>query len=489
MVAKRFDHAITRRCLTLHLPITVAMPPTPTRPRRVSFSATVHPVDAQRQSNRRDANPRSIVLVGGSVRAAAVDACESGYDIVAMDHFGDADLLAVCNRWIHLPRTDAWPDLLPDRNATIVPTGGFDWPKTETLAHAGIVAFPSKRQFDAMRNPKVLAELAYPCGFGFPITFEPSDAAGFIDTQSAASQSVDPQNWLIKPYAGTGGLGIRTPAKSGSCSILGQLPADHYLQQRIVGRSIGVNFISRYRDGKYQTQLLGMFAGLTHRKHADHRWLYGGSIGPLIENRLHFDIKPLQSFIPNLLSLGDRIANRFELVGLFNVDFMLTPDQSLVMLEINPRYSASMELMPMAGCLIDCHVAAYQEQAGQLDRRQADRRFFMLDRSGEHESHDIACKRIVYATEPMRFNRSLSQLYDFVRDLAGPLSIEVTFHDLPANDDTIPSGYPVLTVIARRPVSHPSGQPSASTDEPTTVLKTLVRQTHRIAARLRKLLV
>jgi len=478
MVAKRFDHAITRRCLALHSIIAVAMPPTPTCSPQMAFSATVHQADAQRQSNNRDANRRSIVLVGGSVRAAAVDASESGYDILAMDHFGDADLLAVCKRWIHLPRTDAWPELLPDRNATIVPTGGFDWPKTETLARPGIIAFPSKHQFDAMRNPKRLAELACDCGFGFPITIESSDAASLIPAQPHRNRNDDHQNWLIKPYARTGGLGIRTPSSLKTSSISEQLQADEYLQQRITGRSIGVNFISRFRDGKYQTQLLGIFAGLTHRKNADHRWLYGGSIGPLIGNRLQGDIKPLESFIPNLLQLGDRIANRFELVGLFNVDFLLTPDQSLVMLEINPRYSASMELMPTAGCLIDCHVAAYQEQAGQLDQQQADKRFSMLDRWGENESCNIACKRIVYATEPVRFNRSISQLYDFVRDLAESLSIEITFHDLPANDDTIPSGYPVLTVIARRPVSHPSWQ-----------IKTLVRQTHRIAARLRKSLV
>jgi len=479
--------------LALHSPIAVAMPPTPTRSPPRAISATAGQVDAERQANRRDADPRTIVLVGGSVRAAAVDASESGYEIVAMDHFGDADLLAVCNRWIHLPRTDAWPDLLPDRNATIVPTGGFDWPPTETLAHPGIIAFPNKRQFDAMRNPRVLAELARDCEVGFPITIEPSDPASFIDLRSSASLGVDPQNWLIKPYAGTGGLGIRTPTKSGSCSILGQLSADEYLQQRIVGRSIGVNFISRFRDGQCQTQLLGIFAGLTHRQNVDHRWLYGGSIGPWIGDRWQGDVKPLQSSIANFNTLGDRIANRFELVGLFNVDFLLTPDQSLVLLEINPRYSASMELMPAAGCLIDCHVAAYQERAGELDRQQADKRFSMLDRSGENASAHIACKRIVYATEPMRFNRSVSQLYDVVRDLAEPLSCEVTFHDLPTHDDTIPNGYPVLSVIARRPVSHPLmyplRHPSVNTGEPTIVLKTLVRQTRRIAARLRQSLV
>lgn len=436
-------------------------------------------------------------MIGGSVRAAAVDASQSGYGIAAMDHFGDADLLAVCKRWMYLPRTDAWPDLLcdlpADRDAMIVPTGGFDWPKTEHppgngIQH-GMIAFPSKRQFDDMRNPKVLAELTRESGIGFPITIELSDVASFIHAQYHASLNVDPQNWLIKPYSGTGGLGIRTPINCQASSISEQLKPDEYLQQRIVGRPIGVNFISRFRAGKYQTHMLGIFAGLTHRKNPDHRWLYGGSIGPLTGDHLHSDINPLESSISNLITLGDRIAKRFELVGLFNVDLMLTPERSLVMLEINPRYSASMELLPAAGCLVDCHVAAYEERVGQLDHHQTDQRFSMLDRCADQESYNVACKRIVYAIKPMRFSQSISQLYDFVSDLVQPLSIAVSFHDLPATDDTIPSGYPVLTVIARAPVPQPSSQSPLNTSEFTHDLKTLVRQTHRIAARLRKLLV
>lgn len=436
-----------------------------------------------------DDQQRRIHLIGGSVRAAAEDARRSGYEIVAMDHFGDADLLAACDRWIHLPRTDAWPGLLADPHSTVVPTGGFDWPQTASPPHAGLIAFPSKDAFDEMRSPKVLAELANRSGIRFPVTIEASDVASFMNGNSYSDKSY---SWLIKPYAGTGGLGIRSPLPPETSPIEDQVRSGEYLQQRITGRPIGVNFISRFRSGRYETRMLGIFAGLTHRKNADHRWLYGGSIGPLPWSVLHRENGPHESNVSNLITLGNNIAERFQLVGLFNVDLMLASDQSLSLLEINPRYSASMELLPAAGSLIDCHLAAYQSQAGVITEQQADQRFAKLGPVGDPISYNkdfgVACKRILYATKPARFDRSVSQINDSVRDLVEPLSLEVTFHDLPASSDTIPSGYPVMTIIARLPVSKSIPQPSEILSNTPVMLRQLIRQTYRIAARLRKTL-
>lgn len=398
------------------------------------------------------------------MRAAAGDAHLAGFSIVAMDHFGDADLRAVCQHWIHLDRTDDWASKIMDRNATIVPTGGFDWPAIGQHSHQGLIAFPGKPQFDAMRDPKVLAELAGNAGFDFPITLLHDD----VSNRNLTSH----HDWMIKPHAGTGGLRIRSidGYKIGSAKL--HLQPGDYLQQRIAGRPLGVNFISRRRDGTYQAKLLAAFAGLTHRKNPQHRWLYGGSIGPLmlpdtISSDTHQKLK----------LLGDRIAKRFELVGLFNVDFIITPDRSLVMLETNPRYSASMELMPTAGKLIDCHIAAYQEIAGHIDRQQTDHRFAAIDRQADNKSYNPACKRIVYATRPTRFDVSIADLSEIARELSQSPAIQVTYHDIPSTDDVIPSGYPILTIIARCQ--------DATASWPA---KHLIRQTHRIAARIRKML-
>lgn len=398
------------------------------------------------------------------MRAAAVDAHQAGFSIRAMDHFGDADLRAVCDQWIHLNRTEDWDSAVTDRTATMVPTGGFDWPATDPHSHQGLIAFPSKPQFDAMRDPKVLAALARDADIALPITLQHDELANL--------DSATPNRWMIKPHAGTGGLGIRSiDSHEFGCAKL-QLQPGEYLQQRIAGRPIGVNFISRCRDGNYQAKLLAAFGGLTHRKNRQHRWLYGGSIGPLqLQDTTASELRH------KLEGLGDRIAQRFELVGLFNVDLILTPDRSLVMLEINPRYSASMELMPVAGHLIDCHIAAYQEAAGHIDRHQADQRFAALERLAGDKSYNPACKRIVYATRPTRFDVSVEELHEKARDLYQRHSIEVTYHDLPSTDEIIPSGYPILTVIAR----------CQNTITPAPA-KRLLCQTHRIAARIRKTL-
>jgi predicted ATP-grasp superfamily ATP-dependent carboligase len=211
--------------------------------------------------------------------------------------------------------------------------------------------------------------------------------------------------------------------------------------------------------------LLGAFAGLTHRKNREHRWLYGGSVGPLT----------IPDNTQQILSdLANRIVQRFDLVGLFNVDFILTPKGQLALLEINPRYSASMELMPTAGHLVDCHIAAYQEHAGLMDTRQTDLRFAAIEQHAGDKPNDSSCKRIVYATRPTHFNSSIDRLRKITRNISDFDTIQVTYHDIPPNDDTIPEGYPILTIIARNR--------DMTTSPPA---KNLIRHTYRIAARIR----
>jgi len=177
--------------------------------------------------------------------------------------------------------------------------------------------------------------------------------------------------------------------------------------------------------------------------------------------------------------LGHIIADRFNLVGLFNVDLIITDQGDAWLLEINPRYSASMELLNLDGKLIDGHLAAYEEQSGLLTPQQADQRLQWLgdiDHSMPPANVALvesACKRIIYAISPSRFDISQDELIRLVADLLEPWPITATFHDLPATSATIPAGYPIMTVIAR------------GTELPST----LVKQSFRIAARVRQVLV
>ena len=463
----------------------------------------------------------AIWIIGGSVRAAAIDAARGGYKVVASDHFGDADLLAACDRWLPIKQAGHWPLAIDDPDATVVPTGGFQWPdgtgedaasagRADAPAppaggHRGLIAFPPRKTFDAIRDPAMLRAIAERCGIGFPVTLGEQDAKDFRPPPGS--------DWLVKPLNGTGGIGIRRWRNAGAESSAGEISPEECLQQRIAGHPIGINFFSRLRDGVRHTVWLGTFVGLTNRKNSAHPWLYGGSIGPMSDHDWPPSLALSPCERPKIMRLGETIANRFDLVGLFNVDLIRRADGTPVMLEINPRYSASMELLTdghffagstrhrgdaestpgMAGAgrhggpsLIDWHVAAYQERAGLIDTAQADRRM----PSGQPEceprkstsprgafSGALACKRIIYAHRPMSVDLPPDRLARRVADLTEPFSLAATFHDLPSTADRIEAGFPALTVIVR---GDGSGDPPS--------VGQLITQSHRIAARLRRAL-
>jgi len=341
------------------------------------------------------------------------------------------------------------------------------------------VLYPAADRVRELQDPNQLAAIAAESGIGFPITRE-LNAANLAAIQ-------DPENWLIKPIGRTGGAGIRSLTSHMLATTKNECPSElsfattepassviepfsatssslssssvsssstntwaaeakpNVLQRRVVGRSMGVNYFARQRAGRLEVRLLGVFAGLTYRRVPSHRWLYAGSCGPCGE---HWADRPARM---RLSELGHGIAARFDLVGLFNVDLIRSPDGSLTLLEINPRYSASMELLTgyhsqPPTSLIDWHIAAYAEQAGTLRTDAADRRTGWRDRDRPLVPVGLrACKRIVYARHdhPPRDPPGWLALVEPER--FRPLS--VSLHDLPSA--ATPAGFPLLTVIVR----------------------------------------
>ena len=442
-------------------------------------------VTHQKQSvSMQEINP-TLILVGGSVRAAATDAVAGGYRVVAIDRFGDRDLLQISERWY--PLDDRWQQQLAAWPAApIVGTGGFLWRDSCHLRSDRLVAFPTPDVFQSLCDPEQLRQVAAGCELDFPLTIPHAGRSSPLMVAAPASAS---QRWLIKPRYGTAGIGIRFASAS---SLSGHTdPSDDPidLQQWVAGRPLGACFFTRRRCGQRVTRLLGAFDGLTHRQHRDWRWLYGGSLGPR---------QLTTSDRESLSRLGTEIADRFGLVGLFNVDLLRRRNGTLVLLEVNPRYSASMELLriplnhsqayPWAS-LIDWHLAAYEESAGQIDHQTADRRTAWAGlpaddadvRSrpaahpaaghGRQAAPESACKRIVYAATSMRIDCSVEELIcRFAAPVEKSFGVQISFHDLPPLGAIVPAGAPALSVIVR-------GRQDAAT---------LRRTAQRIAAHLRR---
>jgi uncharacterized protein len=233
---------------------------------------------------------------------------------------------------------------------------------------------------------------------------------------SAADSPATGETWLIKPRRSSGGTSIRiAPPAKGL-----HPPRGAYLQQHINGEAASAVFIAAGGHARLigaTRQILGRDFGLPLP------FLYVGSLGPLLLS---------DAETTRLRSLGKILAERFGLVGLFNIDFVRHDDR-LWIIEVNPRYSASMEVIESAFDvkLLEWHLLACESSilpsfASPVVRRHAG-------------------KMVLYARHNGIVPPSLDDLArDWNTDPHWPGLV-----DLPQTGETLQAGQPAVTVLAR----------------------------------------
>jgi predicted ATP-grasp superfamily ATP-dependent carboligase len=221
---------------------------------------------------------------------------------------------------------------------------------------------------------------------------------------------------LRKPLRSAGGTGVR---RQSAAERSADLEDTHYWQEHIRGRSFGAVFVG----ASQQARLLGVTRQLVGCRWAGAvEYQYSGSVGPLA-------LEP--SLRRELVHLGNGLANRFNLVGVFGVDCIVNA-QGLWTIEVNPRYTASVEILERALSVpaITCHLAACREG--------------LLPESAPPGEGVIWGKAIVYA--PQRafiahtFTEHAKRLNAHRR---WPL-----IADIPATGTEIECGRPITTVFA-----------------------------------------
>jgi hypothetical protein len=141
------------------------------------------------------------------------------------------------------------------------------------------------------------------------------------------------RRWLIKPLAGAGGIGIRFLERAVTSATF--RVGRNYLQEYVEGEPRAAVFVG---DGK-SARLLGVT-----RQLVGEAWLhaapfrYCGSVGPL-------PLAPAEA--AGIENLGRVLAAGCGLRGLFGVDGIWRRDM-LLPVEINPRYTASVEVLEHA---------------------------------------------------------------------------------------------------------------------------------------------
>jgi predicted ATP-grasp superfamily ATP-dependent carboligase len=352
-----------------------------------------------------------LLILGASARAAAHSALRAGLRPAAIDLFADRDLAAIAPV-LRIDRC-AYPDGLAAlaREAPPGPwmyTGALEnHPDlVDTIARTRPLWGSAGEALRAARDPFHLAEILAHAGLAAPAVRR--DPAGL------------PRDgrWLIKPLQSAGGRRIRPWAEGAEPPG----PND-YLQERVDGPSLAAVFVA----GRGGSTLLGIteqWIGSVTPGTRD-QFTYRGSLGPVS--------LPRESE-RWLARLGQVLATRLGLVGLFGIDFILK-DGVPRPVEVNPRYTASVEVLELAGgrpSLADharaCDPSFYRSSAARP--------------AGRRPPQGFVGKAILHAPGACRFPERSPVIRPGRRPRVA---------DLPAPGTRFEAGEPVLTVLAYAP--------------------------------------
>ncbi|MFT7640870.1 MAG: putative ATP-grasp superfamily ATP-dependent carboligase [Pirellulaceae bacterium] len=380
----------------------------------------------------RSSSADSLLLIGASVRAATQSAQRAGFCSYSIDLFNDIDLRKCGNS----AKIEDYRDL---------PLAIRQFPPAPFLFTGGLENYPKLLQKISERNPllgcapRCLSQVT-----DSQLLFEFLAQHRFNVIPWAASLSSpavpDGERWIRKPHKSCGGFGIQFVDRT---SPQGDAPEIQrsYLQRYQSGKTLGVVFVT---NGSSAT-LVGateQISGAVDSPLLPFR--YVGSIGPM----------GLSKFVQDELSrLANLLTDQFQLRGIVGVDIILNNDEFYV-LEVNPRYTASAEILERATnrCLIEEHVAACRSGVlpAPSDVAPSDVAPSDVAPSDVAPSKiDLGCtfqKRILYAAADGRIGRRFVEWHNAENNWASEEWPHVT--DLPDVEQSILAGQPICTLFA-----------------------------------------
>ena len=350
---------------------------------------------------------RTVALAGLSTRALAESAARAGFRVVACDAFADIDLQR-CARVLPLPggagqgytARDAALALGAITASYAAYTSNYEnEPEAvRLLAWRRILLGNPPSVLRAVRDPFRLRRFLRRSGFPAPVVRASAPATG--------------RDWVRKPRRSGGGRRVVRWRR-------GMLvPRATYLQEHIAGTPCSIVFAA---DGRrtvpfgWSRQLVG------ERRLGARGFRYAGSIL----------IRPRDRLVPRgeaaherAIALAEAITSRFRLVGVNGIDFVVRRGIPFPV-EVNPRYSASMELVERAcGCSVfQLHLDASRGRLGEVP-------------PGRFVTRQAMGKAIVYARQALTLGDTRPWLAD------------PSVGDIPHAGARIGRGHPICTVFA-----------------------------------------
>lgn len=294
-------------------------------------------------------------MIGGTARAVSHSLHRAGIRVAVLDRFGDEDLIGHRIHHTHPIRSREF--LRVDWPRAVEGSGAYGWLYTggwensprhlKQISNTLTLFGNSAETVTEVRNPQVVS--SWLTSVGFP-------SAWNFDEHLPST----PGNWILKPRKSVGGQHVRRLSSSnGNGNFIWNRwrKRGGVIQREIFGQPLGISFLAKNVSGEQNAApstciLLGVCQSLTcYASLQSHEFGYCGSIGPLsLESNIRKDLE----------RLGVELTNRFNLRGVFGVDAIRVGGEIWI-LEINPRFSASMELIERHAnrSLMQLHMASF----------------------------------------------------------------------------------------------------------------------------------
>jgi predicted ATP-grasp superfamily ATP-dependent carboligase len=379
-----------------------------TRDPATEHPGTKHQAPSTRESTR-------VAIAGISARAAAESAARAGFDVTAIDAFGDLDQdpsvrsISLGGGFTTHAAAQAVESISCD---AVVYLANFENHPTSigALAAGRALWGNGPDVVRRVRDPAAVAEALRRRGFATPLVRWKPDTTSLQATDDEVAHA----NWVVKPLASGGGLRIRMWQPNT------KIPRRCYLQEFIDGAPGSVVFVAaggRAVPLGVSRQLVGEEAfGASGFQYC------GNILEPPAGNR---SAGRHGSVVDAASALAGAMTDEFGLVGLNGIDFIVR-DGAPFTIEVNPRWCASMELVERSSALsvFAAHADACRDQTLPAFDFRRDR------------PNTTTGKAVVYA-------RRDTVVGDTRAWLATP-----DIRDVPRAGERIPTGRPVCTVFA-----------------------------------------
>jgi len=255
----------------------------------------------------------TVALIGCRVRPFMENGAVHGYRVTALDGFNDWDAVR-------------FGRLLPPEKANNGPCSGYErFEAVENLLFCGpvetspAVIDTARRKFNVLNPPSGAVAVCRTLSFLKKVAGNGMD---FPDTDYDGHG-----NWVIKSLNSSGGTGIR--------AYDGRPNEGEYSQRLIDGQAIGACFAG---SSGGETRLIGISRHITGDPlFRQPPFQYGGLIYPADVGRDAEEI---------LGKFGKKVAESSGISGFWGADFILS-NEKLWLLEINPRFTATLELIAL----------------------------------------------------------------------------------------------------------------------------------------------